>query len=657
MASLTYHTAGESHGPALIILVQGMPAGVDVDLDLINTELRRRQGGYGRGGRQKIETDVVEILSGVRRGRTIGSPIAMRLANKDSRLDDIERTPPVYRPRPGHADLAGSVKWLTTDCRETLERASARETASRVAAGALTRCLLGAFGIDVLGFVRAILDVETGVEISDENIDAMRAARDASDVYCPDEQASEEMRARIRQAKVDKDTVGGLVEAHVFNVPIGLGSSMDWRDKLDARLAYAVMGIQAFKAVEIGLGKECARRPGSQVHDPIRFDRSRADRPSLGFVRDGNTRSTSGRTSARCRRRRSCWRTSRPSRSRGRCGRSSAATRWWRCARTTTRFSTSRGRCRSSRRSRRSPDPMSGAARDNPALIIHLHIPKNAGTTLGRMLRLRVARDPRNWARLGPALGLPHIKGAWTERAEALRALPERARRRVQLFDAHAAYGMHEALPGGEDARYVTLLREPIDRTLSTYSYLREKGRMDPATSIEDFASGPPVRQPLWTVDNAQVRFLAGERGEIIDAPPGGVTRTMLDVALERIASDRFLIAGLIERFDESVLLLARRLGWGRSTYMRSNVTRERLSRDELPAATIDFLRERNALDIELYERAGELLTERVRADAGFGAELERFRAANARNAARGGGLHALIPAASRMARRLGILR
>ena len=288
MAELTYHTAGESHGPALVILVQGLPAGVEVDLDLINTELRRRQGGYGRGGRQKIETDVVEILSGVRRGLTIGSPVAMRLVNKDSRLDDLERTPPVYRPRPGHADLAGSVKWLTTDCRETLERASARETASRVAAGALAKCFLRALDIEVFGFVRAIRDVESDAEVTLENLDAMRSKRDASDVYCPDEKASEAMRERIRAAKVDKDTAGGLVEAHAFNCPVGLGSSMDWRLKLDARLAYAVMGIQAFKAVEIGLGKACAARPGSEVHDPIRFDPARADRPSLGFVRDSN---------------------------------------------------------------------------------------------------------------------------------------------------------------------------------------------------------------------------------------------------------------------------------------------------------------------------------------------------------------------------------
>src|SRR5437762_4147436 len=153
MASLSYRTAGESHGPALIAVVEGMPAGLSIDVDLINTELRRRQGGYGRGGRQKIETDVIEILSGVRRGKTIASPIVLQLANKDSRLDDA---PPLNRPRPGHADLAGSLKWLTTDCRETLERASARETAARVAAGALSRSLLKEFGIEVYGDVLQI---------------------------------------------------------------------------------------------------------------------------------------------------------------------------------------------------------------------------------------------------------------------------------------------------------------------------------------------------------------------------------------------------------------------------------------------------------------------------------------------------------------------
>src|SRR5579863_4406975 len=163
MGSLTYRTAGESHGKALISLVEGMPAGISVDKDFIDNELRRRQGGYGRGGRQKIETDRVDFLSGVRMGKTIGSPIAMMIPNKDSRLDDPAATPPLHRPRPGHADLAGSVKWLTTDCRETLERASARETAARVAAGALSRCLLREFGIEVFGLVRAVGDATASV--------------------------------------------------------------------------------------------------------------------------------------------------------------------------------------------------------------------------------------------------------------------------------------------------------------------------------------------------------------------------------------------------------------------------------------------------------------------------------------------------------------
>ena len=288
MPTLAYHTAGESHGPALIVLVQGMPAGIELDTAMIDAELARRQGGYGRGGRQRIETDKAEYLSGVRRGKTIGSPIAVRIVNKDSRLDDLERTPPVYRPRPGHADLAGSVKWLTTDCRETLERASARETAARTCAGAIARCLLRAIDIEVFGLVRSIHQAAWDGAVTADNWRGLVAARDASDVYCPDEAASEAMRAAIRQAKVDKDTVGGLVEAHVFNCPLGLGSSMDWRDKLDSRLAAAVMGIQAFKGVEIGLGMACAGRFGSQVHDPIAFDASQRDTPSLGFVRATN---------------------------------------------------------------------------------------------------------------------------------------------------------------------------------------------------------------------------------------------------------------------------------------------------------------------------------------------------------------------------------
>ena len=284
MATLTYRTAGESHGKTLIAMIEGMPAGVTLDTDMIDAELRRRQGGYGRGARQRIETDRVELLTGIRRGRTTGAPLTLQVINRDIRIDEA---PAVNRPRPGHADLAGSLKWLTTDCREILERASARETAARVAAGAVTRCLLGEFEIDVVGFVVSIGSA-VAKDIDTSDIPRLRAARDASEVYCPDPAASEKMCQLIRQAKIDGDTLGGLVEAHVFNCPPGLGSCMQYDARLDARLAMAVMGIQAFKAVEIGLGKDAAFLPGSQVHDEIAYDPSQKDRPSLGYVRKTN---------------------------------------------------------------------------------------------------------------------------------------------------------------------------------------------------------------------------------------------------------------------------------------------------------------------------------------------------------------------------------
>lgn len=284
MGSLSYRTAGESHGKTLLTLIEGLPAGVTLDTELVDAELCRRQGGYGRGGRQRIETDKVEYLTGIHLGKTTGAPLAMQVVNRDSRID---QAPAVSRPRPGHADLAGSLKWLTTDCRETLERASARETAARVAAGATCRCLLREFGIDVIGFV-----VSIGSAIA-KNIDtrdtaALRQARDASDVYCPDAEASEKMRGLIRQAKIDGDTLGGLVETHVLNCPPGLGSCVQYDARLDARLAMAVMGIQAFKAVEIGIGKDAAFLPGSQVHDEIGFDPAQRQTPALGFVRKTN---------------------------------------------------------------------------------------------------------------------------------------------------------------------------------------------------------------------------------------------------------------------------------------------------------------------------------------------------------------------------------
>jgi len=285
---MDYQTAGESHGPTLLALVSGMPAGVPVDVAFIDAELRRRQGGYGRGGRQRIEADAVTVLSGVRLGQTTGAPVALQVPNKDSRLDDLARTPAVHTPRPGHADLAGSMKYLTTDCRETLERASARETAARVAAGALARCLLRELRIEVFAFTRSVHQARTDVTITEANWQQMRAARDASDTYCPDAAASKRQEEAIHQAKVDKTTAGGTIEAHVFGLPPGIGSTMHWFEKLDARLAYAVMGIQAIKGVEIGLGFESAGRFGHEVHDPITFDRARLETPGLGFVRPSN---------------------------------------------------------------------------------------------------------------------------------------------------------------------------------------------------------------------------------------------------------------------------------------------------------------------------------------------------------------------------------
>ena len=286
---LDYTTAGESHGPGLVVIVQGLPSGVPADEAFINAELARRQGGYGRGGRQNIEEDRVEFLAGLRQGRTIGSPVAMLVRNRDARLDDPAKTPALTKPRPGHADLAGSVKYLTDDCRSVLERASARETAARVAAGALARCLLREFAIECFGFVRAIAGISTDVAVTEDNRAGLLAARDASETYCPDPAASAMQKDAIRQAKIDKDTLGGIVESHAFGVPMGLGSCMDWRDKLDARLAYAAMSIQAIKGVEIGLGFGVAALPGSRVHDPIRFDPSRRDtHHAMGFTRPTN---------------------------------------------------------------------------------------------------------------------------------------------------------------------------------------------------------------------------------------------------------------------------------------------------------------------------------------------------------------------------------
>lgn len=285
---LTYITAGESHGPALTAIIDGFPAGLEIDVEAVNAELRRRQGGYGRGQRQALEHDTVEILGGVWKNQTLGSPLCLQIKNADFKLPRLSELP---RPRPGHGDLSGAIKYLGT-MRGILERASARETAARVAAGAIASQLLVQFGIHSIGFVRSI-----GTVVAEPKADLLPPAgtvaqliaeRDRSIVYTLDADWDEHFRAAIDAAEQAGDTLGGIVETHVYGVPFGLGTHAQWHRKLDGRLAQAVMSIQAIKGVEIGLGFEAARRPGSQVHDAIQFDRAQTDQPHLGYVRPTN---------------------------------------------------------------------------------------------------------------------------------------------------------------------------------------------------------------------------------------------------------------------------------------------------------------------------------------------------------------------------------
>lgn len=279
---LRYWTAGESHGKALVALVDGFPAGVEIRTEEIDVELRRRQGGYGRGGRQRIETDRVDVLSGIWHGQSLGSPVALEVVNKDYKL---ERLDDLQRPRPGHGDLTGSIKHLGT-IRPILERASARETTVRVAAGALAKQLLREFGITAFGYVVELggvrLDPQPGT------LAEQRSVRDASDLYSLNPAADAEVRALIDRTGKEGDTLGGVVEVRVEGLPFGLGTHAQWDRKLDGRLAQAVMAVQAIKGVEIGLGFEAARRRGSEVHDPIHYDKAFRDTPMLGFTRPTN---------------------------------------------------------------------------------------------------------------------------------------------------------------------------------------------------------------------------------------------------------------------------------------------------------------------------------------------------------------------------------
>ncbi len=284
-----FTTAGESHGKALVSIVEGMPAGVPIDVEKIDHELWRRQQGYGRGGRMKIETDKIEILSGVRHGKTLGSPIAFVIKNLDfvhwedvmssevlTELPKNDRV--VKRPRPGHADLAGGQKFKTRDLRDILERASARETASRVACGSFAKQLLGAFAIEVRSHVVKLGSVpEQPLQKTWEEI---LAISDEAPLNCADTTIESEMISLVDQAKANGDTLGGIFEVVAKNVPVGLGAHTSWEEKLDGRIARAIMSIQAIKGVEIGEAVENASRFGSEVHDEIEYADKSFRRPT-----------------------------------------------------------------------------------------------------------------------------------------------------------------------------------------------------------------------------------------------------------------------------------------------------------------------------------------------------------------------------------------
>jgi len=279
---LRYWTAGESHGKTLLALIDGFPAGLAIETDSIDADLKRRQGGYGRGGRQKIETDTVEVLTGIWQNVTLGSPIALQVINKDFKL---ERLKDLDRPRPGHGDLTGAIKYLGS-IRGVLERASARETAVRVAAGALAKQLLVAFDIHCIGFVAELGGI--AIEPQPGTISEQLQLRDESEIYSLDPSRDDEVKQLIDETGEAGDTLGGVLEVRVEGLPFGLGTHAQWDRKLDGRIAQAVMAVQAIKGVEIGLGFEAARRPGSKVHDPILYDESQKDTNTLGYSRPTN---------------------------------------------------------------------------------------------------------------------------------------------------------------------------------------------------------------------------------------------------------------------------------------------------------------------------------------------------------------------------------
>ena len=280
---IRFLTAGESHGPGLTGVIEGLPAGLELSSEWLSRDMARRKMGYGRGGRMAIETDAVRFVSGVRKGRTLGGPVTVWIENRDFKNwegimgaetgpagEDVPQRE-VFVPRPGHADLVGGVKYGHRDLRNVLERASARETATRVALGAIARAYLALFGVTVLSLVRSIGSVSwsgpTEAQWSDP--ETLRQQTLASEVFCPDAPKGGEMVEEIRAAKKAGDTLGGVFEVRALGLPVGLGSYVQWDQRLDGRLAQALLSIQAIKGVEFGLGFEAARLPGSKVHDPI----------------------------------------------------------------------------------------------------------------------------------------------------------------------------------------------------------------------------------------------------------------------------------------------------------------------------------------------------------------------------------------------------
>jgi len=276
---LRYFTAGESHGPCLTTILEGVPAGFAVDIEKVNHDLWRRQQGYGRGGRMLIEKDEVQVRSGIRWGRTLGSPVAFGIENRDWKNwtkkmspypEDQDQAMPVKKPRPGHADLTGVFKYGHSDIRNVLERASARETVSRVAVGSFCKQLLAPFSIKVMGHLRSLGGIEARTD--GKSYEELFEIADSSPVRVADKEVEQQIIGLIDECKKSGDTLGGIFEIIAIGLPPGLGSHVQWDRKLDGRLAQGLMSVQAMKGVEFGLGFEMARRRGSQVHDEIFFD-------------------------------------------------------------------------------------------------------------------------------------------------------------------------------------------------------------------------------------------------------------------------------------------------------------------------------------------------------------------------------------------------